>query len=157
MRRLAIACLGFVVFNCNGFVSEVEIKLGDPDFVVLRSVSAQPLPGKTAATVNQQTYYFDPGQRILDLRQLDPQTARLEQPRPDLYIVSIHTTEEGNQLLGAWTAANINRHLGVFVDNRLISAPVIQSKITDLIVLDGSFTKAEAEEILARLRRGGRR
>ena len=122
------------------------IRIVDPDFVVLRAVSRDPGVG---------TYSFNPSERILDLRHLDPRTAKLEEPRPNLYVISIRTTDEGDRRLGAWTSANLQKQLGIFVDNRLVSAPIIQSRITDMIVLDGDFTKSEAEEILARLRRGG--
>jgi preprotein translocase subunit SecD len=163
MSRICTLLLAVLLSSCNGFVGEVDvrepagppIKIADPDFVVLRSVSTEAVQGAQSATLNQQTLYFNLGERILDLRHLDPRTARVEGPRSNAYVVSIHTTDEGDKLLGAWTSANLEKQLGIFVGNRLISAPFIKSKITGMIVLDGDFTQRQAEELLARLRRGG--
>ncbi len=163
MTRITLTLLAVLLSSCNGFVGEVQIEkpkgppvqIVDRDFVILRSVNTQATPDTVATTLEHQTYYFNPSERILDLRQLDPRTAKLEEPRPNTYVISIRTTEEGDRLLGTWTSANLEQQLGIFVNNRLISAPFIKSRITGMIVLDGSFTKAQAEEVLARLRRGG--
>jgi preprotein translocase subunit SecD len=40
-----------------------------------------------------------------------------------MYVISIQTTEEGDKLLGTKTSANPEKQLGIFVGNRLISAP----------------------------------
>ena len=158
---LAILLLG----NCDGFVGEVSVDppLGPPiavvdaDYVVLRPATTAELTNAKTATAYGQTLYFRPSERILDLRHLDLRTAKVEEPMPGgTYVVSIETTPRGTQLLGGWTSANLGKQLGVFLDNRLISVPVIKSPITTLIVLDGDFTKAQAESVVSRLRRGGR-
>jgi preprotein translocase subunit SecD len=163
MSRIAIVLLAALFSSCNGFVGEIDVKkptgppvkIVDPEFVVLRSVKKEPMGGALSATLDQQRFYFNPDERILDLRHLDPRTAKVEEPRANAYVISIQTTEEGDNLLGTWTSANLEKQLGIFVDNRLISAPIIKSRITGMIVLDGGFTNAQAEELLARLRRGG--
>ena len=70
-------------------------------------------------------------------------------------MVWIETTPEGSKLLGAWTSANLQKHLGIFLDNRLVAAPRIKSKIDGMIVIEDEFTKAQAEAVVARLKRGG--
>jgi len=163
MLRMGIALLALVCLTCDGFVGEVDldpptgppIKIVDPDYVILRPVSALASDGLIALNLDHQTLYFNPADRILDLRHLDPRTAKVEESAPPSYLVSIRTTPEGDQRLGDWTSANLEKQLGVFVDGRLISAPFIKSKITGVIVFNGDFSKSQADAVLARLRRGG--
>lgn len=161
---LKTACALFVVLivtACNGFVGDVEVAQGPPisivdaDYLILRPVTQAPDPGLTAATVDGQTVYYDPTTRIMDLRHFDPRTSKLEDGRAGTYVVWIETTPEGDQLLGTWTSANVEKQLGVFLDGRLLSAPHIQTKISSMIVLDDELTKTRAEAIVARFRRGG--
>jgi len=150
---------------CNGFVgkatvekpSEAPVAVVNANYVILRPVSPQPSPGAASANIYGRIVYFQPSERILDLRHLDLRTARLEQSGPKgWYIIAVNTTPVGNNLLRAWTSANVEKQLGVFVDERLISAPVIKSPITDMIILDGEFTREQAEAVLKRLLGGGR-
>jgi len=162
MKKTACALfLIQLVAGCDGFVGELEVARGpkvaivDADYLILRPILIAQGPGLTEATVDGQTVYYDPTTRIMDLRHFDPRTAKVEEFRPGTYVVSIETTPEGDQLLGTWTSANVKKQLGVFLDRRLISAPHIQSKITSIIVIEDELTKARAEAIVARLRRGG--
>ncbi len=163
MKVILSSLLVVLLAGCNGFVGEMHvekpagpaIKIVDPDYVILRPLSDSRVAGGMSASTGQRAYYFDPAARILDLRQLDPRTAQIQSGAQNTPIISIRTTDEGSTLLGSWTSANLGKQLGVFVGDRLISAPTIQSKITGMIVIDGDFTNAEAEEVLARLRRGG--
>ena len=145
---------------CNGFVGEATVEkpsgtsvaVVDANYVILRPVFAQPSPGAVSTSVYGRTVYFQPSERILDLRHLDLRTAKLEQTGPEgSYIIAVNTTPVGNKLLRAWTSANLEKQLGVFVGERLISAPVIKSPITDMIILDGEFTREQAEAVLKRL------
>ncbi|HVT03316.1 MAG TPA: hypothetical protein VHL58_08065 [Thermoanaerobaculia bacterium] len=163
MRQHNVALLALLFLSCNGFVGEanVEVPAGapisivDPEYVVLRPVTATATPGAIAATVFGQTVYFIPSERVLDLRHLDPRTAKVEERPVGTYVVSIGTTPEGDHLLGSWTSANIEKQLGVFVGDSLVSAPLIKSKITGMVILDGGFTRPQAEAVVERLRRGG--
>ena len=159
----ALSALAVLILSCNGYVGEVEsqkpsgppIPIVDPDYVILRPVSETPAPGFAPATVDNRTVYFNPKERIVDLRHFDPRTATVEAGPMNSFVVSIRTTPDGEKLLGAWTAANIHKRLGVFVGNQLISAPHVESRIDGGIVLDGGYQKTDAERVLARLRRGG--
>lgn len=162
MSRSVAASAWFVLLlavGCNGFVGEVKLAapasnaagVVDPDYLVLRPVSANADRGPATATVYESPLYYDPADRIMDLRHFDGSTATVEEPAPGNYLVSIRTTPEGDRLLGAWTAANRGRQLGIFVDGQLISAPRIETEITRMIVLENDFTKSQAEAIVARL------
>lgn len=146
--------------GCNDFV---EVPNGPPgtvvraDYVVIRPVTTEDNPGAKGVTMEGRTVYFHPSERIIDLRHLDTRTARAAEMlgRPGQYVVWVHTNPAGNRLLGAWTSANVEKRVGVFVDDRLIATPVVKAAISDMIALDGGFTKAQAEAIVNRLRRGG--
>lgn len=162
MRKAACALLLIqLVIGCDGFVGDVQIGRGpeiaivDADYLILRPILPPQSPGSTTATVHGQTVCYDPTTRIMDLRHFDPRTAKVEEARAGTYVVSIETTPEGDRLLGTWTSANVQKQLGVFLDGRLIFAPHIQTKITGMIVIEDELTKARAEAIVARLRRGG--
>jgi len=163
MTRAITAMFVLLVCSCDGFVGEVKfdppqgppIAIVDPEYVVLRPVVSNPSSSMKAETVDGRTVYYEPSQRILDLRHLDPRTAEISEGLAGEYVVLIRTTDEGNQLLQAWTSANVEALVGVFVGGRLISAPRIKSKLSDVILLEAGFTKPESQAIVARLRRGG--
>lgn len=131
-----------------------QVAITNADYLVLRPVAPTPTAGSTPATVYEQTVYYDPTARIMDLRHFDPRTAQLEQ-FGTTYAVSIRPTPEGDEILGTWTSANVGRQLGLFVDGKLAAAPYVRSKITSMIIIESDFTKAGAEAVIARLRRGG--
>jgi preprotein translocase subunit SecD len=163
MKGSSAILIVLLAARCDGFVGEVRVDapqgpsvaVVDPDYLVLRPVTSVAGPGSATASVYGQTVHYEPTARILDLRHFDPRTAKIEEALPGTYAVSIRTTHEGNRLLGEWTAANLERQLGVFVDGKLISAPHIKSKITDMIVIEDDFTRPQAEAVVGRLRRGG--
>jgi hypothetical protein len=163
LRLIQWGLMMLVLANCDRFVGEVTVKpagkpvpVVNPDYVILRPVSTAPMPGASDATIYGGTIYFRASDRILDLRHFDVSTAKLEDgSRRESYVISIHTTPEGSQLLRAWTSSHLEEQLGVFLDGRLISAATIKSSIDEMIVLDGEFTKPEAEAIMRRLHQGG--
>src|ERR1700730_1154904 len=109
---------------CNGFVGETTVEkpggpavtVVDANYVILRQVFPGPRPGAVSANVYGRTLYFQPSERILDLRHLDLRTARVEQTGPEgAFIVAVNTNPIGNKLLRAWTSTNLEKQLGVFV------------------------------------------
>jgi preprotein translocase subunit SecD len=163
--RLAWVALASLGVGCDGFIGEVTVNrktnpaiaVSHPDYVTIRPVSTTSWPGAVAATLYDRTFFFRESERILDLRHLDLRTATVESrgSRGGPWVVSIQTTSAGARLLGAWTSANIGKPLGVFLNRRLISAPIVNSPITDVIILDGDFTQAQAEAVAKCLHRGG--
>jgi hypothetical protein len=131
------------------------IRIVNPDFIVLRPLQNQPTTHTAAASIYGKRLYFDPSDRILDLRQLVPETATIHGGPEGTFVIIIDTTAEGAKALNAWTSTHLNQQLGVFVDNRLIDAPVIRSAIDGGIAISGRFTKPQAEEVKRRLLRGG--
>jgi preprotein translocase subunit SecD len=63
-------------------------------------------------------------------------------------------TREGAVRFGRVTSQNIGKPLAIILDNRVVSAPTIQSQITDRGQITGSFTAQQAADLALVLRSG---
>lgn len=62
---------------------------------------------------------------------------------------------EGSELFSQITSQNVGRELGIFLDGRLLSAPVIQERIENgQAVISGNFTAQSAKELVTNLNLG---
>lgn len=61
---------------------------------------------------------------------------------------------EGAFKMGMLTSGNIKRRLGIIFDDKLLSAPVIQSKIVDRLQVTGDFSSEHVDSIILALRAG---
>ncbi len=69
--------------------------------------------------------------------------------------VGIIFNEEGDALFSDITSKNVGKRIAIFLDGALISAPVVQQKITGgQAVITGNFTIPEARELVERLNAG---
>ena len=68
--------------------------------------------------------------------------------------IQFSLTPNGAQKFGQATGENVGRRLAVILDGTVESAPVINSRITDSGVIQGSFSQAEADELAKVLRAG---
>ena len=84
-----------------------------------------------------------------DLKNARPSLGQFNQP-----VVNFTFTADGAERFGKLTGANINRGLAIVLDGRVVSAPVIESRITDSGVIRGSFTQREVEDLSLVLRSG---
>ena len=84
-----------------------------------------------------------------DLRDARPQPD--ENARPS---VNFMLTREGAVRFGRVTSQNIGKGLAIILDNRVVSAPTIQSQITDSGRITGSFTTQQAADLALVLRSG---
>ena len=79
------------------------------------------------------------------------------QPRPDENgrpSVNFTLTRDGAVRFGRVTGQNIGKQLAIILDNRVFSAPTIQSQITDNGRITGSFTQQQASDLALVLRSG---
>jgi len=60
----------------------------------------------------------------------------------------------GSEKFGRWTGANINKYMGVVLNDEVKSIAFIKSQITDSGQIDGRFTKESAEDLVLTLRSG---
>jgi len=101
-----------------------------------------------------------PGTVYYALRRASVVTGRdLRNARPsldenNLPAVGFSLNADGARKFGAATEANIGKQLAIVLDNRVYSAPVIQSRISDEGRISGSFTQQEAQDLSLTLRSG---
>ena len=83
------------------------------------------------------------------------ETSRLEFGDLNKPIVALVFDEEGAKIFAKITKENVGKVLAIFLDDRIISQPVIQSEISDgQAVITGTFTVAEAKELVDNLKNG---
>ena len=68
--------------------------------------------------------------------------------------VNFELTDEGAQIFGEATAKMIGKRLAIVLDNKVISAPVIRSRISKSGQITGDFTPEEAADLAIVLRAG---
>ncbi|MCS7278378.1 MAG: protein translocase subunit SecD [Aquificaceae bacterium] len=68
--------------------------------------------------------------------------------------VGFELTDRGSRLFAQATEQNIGRRLAIVLDKRVLSAPVIRSRISDRGQISGNFTPEEAKELAIVLRSG---
>ena len=79
--------------------------------------------------------------------QFDPQTGKP--------VVALKFNPQGAKKFADLTAKNINKPIAIFLDNSLISAPIVQQKITGgEAVISGKFTLDEAKQLAIKLNAG---
>ncbi|MDX1632469.1 MAG: protein translocase subunit SecD [Thermoanaerobaculia bacterium] len=84
-----------------------------------------------------------------DLKTARPGLGQFNDP-----IVEFMLTHEGGQRFGELTSANVGKGLAIVLDNRVVSAPNIRSRITDQGIIEGQFTQQEVEDLSMVLRTG---
>jgi preprotein translocase subunit SecD len=84
----------------------------------------------------------------------DLRNARPSLDENNLPAVSFSLNSEGARKFGDFTQANINRQLAIILDNRVFSAPTIQSRITGEGRITGNFTTQESQDLSLILRSG---
>jgi preprotein translocase subunit SecD len=84
----------------------------------------------------------------------DLRNARPTIDENSLPAVSFSLNQEGARKFGDFTGANVGRQLAIILDNRVFSAPTIESRITGEGRITGSFTSQEAQDLSLILRSG---
>jgi preprotein translocase subunit SecD len=129
-----------------------------PEYLQIRPVSLESSKSNSAsATLDGQTYYFA-REAPLNLSDFAPASVTCERgsiPEDPRWIVWLETSAEGRTRLLEFTRANVGKQIGVFVDGRLISTPVLQTEIDTTIIIDGGYSESMARTVAARIGRGG--
>jgi len=116
----------------------------DSEFVPGRRESAESTAGEAWYAVN----------RIAAVTGRDLRDA---QPRPDENgrpSVNFSLTRDGAVRFGRVTGQNVGKQLAIILDNRIVSAPRIESQINDNGRITGSFTSQQASDLALVLRSG---
>ncbi|HVT18623.1 MAG TPA: protein translocase subunit SecD [Thermoanaerobaculia bacterium] len=84
----------------------------------------------------------------------DLSTARPGQGQFNQPIINFNLKPDAADLFGKLTGDNVGSGLAIVLDGRIVSAPVINNKITDRGMIEGSFTQKSAEDLATVLRSG---
>jgi protein-export membrane protein SecD len=69
--------------------------------------------------------------------------------------VRVDFNPEGTKLFGDITSANVGRVIAIFLDGKMVSAPVVQEKISDgTAIISGNFSADSARELVRNLNLG---
>ncbi len=69
--------------------------------------------------------------------------------------IRLTLTNEGRQKFAKATQENIQKQIGIYLDDQLISAPTVQSAITDgIAIITGNFTAESARDFATQLKSG---
>lgn len=80
--------------------------------------------------------------------------ARVNFDRRNRPIIEFQWNSEGTKIFRDFTAAHIGDRLAAIIDNKVVTAPVIQSKIGRTGQITGDFTREEAANTAVQLRSG---
>lgn len=70
-------------------------------------------------------------------------------------VVRLQFDEEGTKLFSELTSANIGKQIAIFLDGEVLSAPTVQTAITNgEAIISGNFTADSAKELATRLNSG---
>ena len=69
-------------------------------------------------------------------------------------VVEFTFTHDGGQRFGEVTGSSVGKGLAIVLDGRVVSAPRIESRITDQGIIRGQFTQQEVEDLSTTLRSG---
>jgi hypothetical protein len=118
-----------------------------PVHVQFRFAGMEPVPGWEAFDLDGIPFYLEPAV-LLDETHFALASAR--RGRGEVWHVEVILTEEGTRLLGEITAENLERRLGMVVDGKLLSAPIIKAPITQgRALISGDIDEYEARRIAA--------
>lgn len=99
----------------------------------------------------------DPTQKIWHtvMTGKDLKSVGVTQDQMGQFVVSFELTPEGAKIFGDYTTQNIGKYLAIVLDKRIISAPVINSAITEGAgMIEGNFTRESANALSVQLRYG---
>jgi preprotein translocase subunit SecD len=103
-------------------------------------------------TVVGKLYYAVEKRRVVtgrDLANAKPGTGQFGQP-----IVEFTLKPQSAEAFGNLTGNNVGSGLAIVLDGRVVSAPVINSRISDRGQIEGSFTQQEVQDLVTTLRSG---
>jgi preprotein translocase subunit SecD len=107
-------------------------------------------PAATAAPTQAPATVYKTVMTGADLKEAHVATDTLGQPA-----VSFSLTDKGSQIFADYTTSHVNQYLGIVLDKTVISAPVVNTPITDGAgIIQGKFTADEANKLAIQLSYG---
>ncbi len=106
---------------------------------------------KTPPSAQQQPTFIETGLTGKNLKSADVQFAS-QTGKPE---VGIEFDSEGSKIFAQLTKESIGKQIAIFLDGQVISAPTVQTEITDgKAVITGNFTLEEVKKLSQRLNEG---
>jgi preprotein translocase subunit SecD len=112
----------------------------------IRLAEEQPAAGLKEATVahsDKKVYLYE----STVLTNADVADARVVPAREDTFSVSISLTPEGSTKIMDATQRHMGKPLAILVNGSVIAAPIVRSTIQQEAVINGDWTRQEAENI----------
>lgn len=81
-------------------------------------------------------------------------TAVATQDEFNQWMISFELTSSGSDEFFAYTRAHVGEPMAIVLDGRVLSAPIINQAIRDSGVINGAFTREEAESLAVQMRYG---
>jgi preprotein translocase subunit SecD len=136
-------------------INEAIDLIGQTPFLEFREENPNPSPmeveGQEDLMVDINDLFLPTG---LTGKELDRATLEFNQASgaPEISLVF---NSEGRKKFGEITSRNIGNRVAILLDGQILSAPTVQSAITDgQAVISGQFTLQEAKELVTRLNSG---
>ena len=115
--------------------------------VEFRFASLEPVPEWEAFELDEVPFFLDP-EVLMDESHFALASAR--RGRGEVWHVEVIFTEEGTKLLAEITTNNLERRIGMVVDGKLMSVPIIKAPITQgRALISGDIDEHEARRIAA--------
>ncbi len=92
--------------------------------------------------------------KVVPVTGTDLKNARVQKGRLGEPVIGFSMTADGARKFGDLTGANVGRQLAIVLDNKIQSAPRINSRIDDQGVIEGRFTQQQAADLALVLRSG---
>jgi preprotein translocase subunit SecD len=136
-------------------INEAKKMIGETPFLEFREENPNP-PALTPDESGQ--VQFDINQAFLKTelsgKQLDRASLEFD-PNTGAPIVSLYFNDEGKQIFADLTQKNIGKRIAIFLDGEMISAPTVQSAITDgRAIITNMGTVEEAKMLVTNLNSG---
>ena len=111
----------------------------------VRLAEDHPAPGLRQAVIagSERTIHLHP---IAVIGNGDIRTAQVIEDGT-AFDVTVLFTVEGAAKMRRATAAHIGRPLAILFDGEVVTAPIVRVQIDDVAVIDGNYSRAEAERI----------
>ncbi len=120
--------------------------------------NAQVVQGKSSASSSSQpaveSWYVIDRVPVVTGRDLRSATAIRSTKNPGFYDVDFTLSTEAGRRFGPFTEQNIGKQLGIVLEHKLQTAPVINGRIDDTGVIEGQFGEQEANDLGLVLRSG---
>ncbi|HWF38222.1 MAG TPA: protein translocase subunit SecD [Candidatus Acidoferrales bacterium] len=120
--------------------------------------NAQIVQGKSSASSSSQpaveSWYVIDRVPVVTGRDLRSATAIRSTKNPGYYDVDFTLSTEAGARFGPFTEQNIGKQLGIVLEHKLQTAPVINGRIDDTGVIEGQFGEQEANDLGLVLRSG---